>query len=81
MTVTRPISVFAIVEPPARMPYLTYKEDVSKTGQGGLKQCKLILKEVVHHANHENPSRCLVRRGGGGIENGATNRIRLGLEW
>ena len=42
------------MEPPNEVPYLVYKED-------GLKQRKLIPKEVVHHANTGNSSRCLVR--------------------
>ncbi len=46
------------MEPPGGTPYLIYKEDIFKTNQGGLKQCKLIPKEVVHH---DDPSRCLMR--------------------
>ena len=38
-----------------------YREDASKTNQGGLKSRKVAPKCVVHHANMEKPSRCLVR--------------------
>jgi len=39
------------------VPYIQYHEDVSNTNQGGLKGQKII---PTHHANTENPSRCLV---------------------
>ena len=42
-------------------PFLCYKEDISKTNQAGLKQRKLVPREVVHYCNEQNPSRCLVR--------------------
>ena len=42
-------------------PYIMYCEDTSKTNQGGLKSQKVAPKHVVHHANMEKPSRCLVR--------------------
>ena len=45
---------------PGGLPYIVKREDISKTNQGGLKQQKLIPKEVVHHTNCENPSRCLI---------------------
>ena len=41
--------------------YILYTEDVSKTNQGGLLHRKTAPKEVMHHANMTNPSRCLVR--------------------
>ena len=54
-------SQFTLIEPPTGKPYIVYKEDMSKTNQAGLKERKLIPKEVFHYANEENPSRCLVR--------------------
>ena len=49
-----------LVEPPCGIPYLVYKEDVSKTNQGGLKHCKKNPKKVVQYASSENPDRCIV---------------------
>ena len=49
------------LEPLNAAAYLLYREDVSKTNQGGIKHCKVIPKKVVHHANESNPEHCLVR--------------------
>lgn len=54
-------SQFTLIEPPVGKAYLCYKEDMSKTNQAGLKQCKLVPKEVIHHENELNPSRFLIR--------------------
>ena len=54
-------SQLQLIEPPNAAAYLLYREDVSKTNQGGIKHRKVIPKEVVHHANVNNPERCLVR--------------------
>ena len=40
--------------------YLLYKEDVSKTKQGGLKHRKIKPKEVRAYENIANPDRCIV---------------------
>ena len=40
--------------------YLIYTENVSKTNSGGLSHRKVEPKQVIHHANGDNPSRCLV---------------------
>ena len=50
-----------LVEPIQGIPYLIYREDVSKTNQGGLDHRKRERKEVIHYANQENPEKCLVR--------------------
>ena len=41
--------------------YLIYREDVSKTNQGGLDHQKQERKKVIHYVNQENPEECLVR--------------------
>ena len=46
---------------PGERAYLVYREDVSKTNQGGLASRKRKPKEVYQYANLENPSRCFVR--------------------
>ena len=50
-----------LVEPPSGDPYLTYREDVSKTNQGGLKHRKKAPKEVIQYENKNNPERCIVK--------------------
>ena len=54
-------SQFQLVEIPGSMPFLRYKEDMSKTNQAGLNHNKVVPKEVIHYANTQNPKRCLVR--------------------
>lgn len=50
-------SQLTLVESPCRVPYLLYKEDVTKTNQGCLKH----RKEIIQYANSSNPERCIVR--------------------
>ena len=50
-----------VVNTVGRTTRIMYCEDISKTNQGGLKSRKVTPKRVVHHANEENPARCLVR--------------------
>ena len=54
-------SQISVVNPVGTAPYIMYCEDTSKTNQGGLKSRKVAPKCVIHHANMEKPSRCLVR--------------------
>lgn len=54
-------SQIQIVEKPGQRAHLMYTEDSSKNNQGGLKGRKMARKEVIHHENSENPSRCPVR--------------------
>ena len=49
-----------LVEPADGVPHLVYTENVSKNNPGGLHNRKLKPKIVIHHANLECPSRCLV---------------------
>jgi len=54
-------SQLSVVDKEGTVLCIQYHEDISKTNQGGLKSQKVIPKHVIHHANTENPSRCLVR--------------------
>ena len=38
-----------------------YREDISKTNQGGLKSRKKKPKEVIQYANEKDPGKCIVR--------------------
>lgn len=54
-------SQLQLVEPPNGRAYIVYREDVSKTNQGGLNSRRKKPKEVLHYANSTNPERCFVR--------------------
>ena len=49
-----------LVEPPDAPPFLLYTENVSKNNSGGLAQRMITPKQVKHHANSSNPSRCFI---------------------
>ena len=53
-------SVIQVVEKPGERAYFVYTEDSSMNNQRGLKGRKLKTKQVVHHENSANPSRCPV---------------------
>ena len=55
------IAKYSSVEKPGKKAYLVYTEDASKNNQGGLKARKTKQKQVTHHQNTENPSRCPVQ--------------------
>ena len=52
---------FELVQPTDGEPYLVYVEKFSKNNAGGLSHRKVQPKQVEHHANTTNPSRCLVK--------------------
>ena len=54
-------SQLQVIEPPDGRAYIIYREDVSKTNQGGLNSCRKKPKEVVHYANTTNPERCFIQ--------------------
>ncbi len=54
-------SQLRLFEQPEGRSYLTYREDFSKTNQGGLQHRQKVPKEVTHYANTNDPARCLVR--------------------
>ena len=54
-------SQISVVNTAGTAPYIMYCEDISKTHQGGLKSRKMAPKCVIHHANMQNPSHCLVQ--------------------
>ena len=54
-------SQLTIVENEGTCPYLEYKEDVTKTNEGGLKPRKKEPKEAIQYANLDNPDCCIVR--------------------
>ena len=55
------VSQLELVEPVGERAYVRYTENVAKNNHGGFSQRKLEPKQVVHHANLENPSRCFIR--------------------
>ncbi len=50
-----------LVEPADDVPFLLYNENTSKNNAGGLAQRKVTPKQVKHHANATNPTRCFVK--------------------
>ena len=54
------VTQIELVEPSDASPYLIYTENFSKNNAGGISHRKVQPKRVVHHANIENPQRCLV---------------------
>ena len=54
-------SQIQLVELPNGSAHLVYRETVSKTNQGGLKQRKKLPKEVIQKENKDDPRKCLVR--------------------
>lgn len=52
-------SQLQLVEPPDGRAYIIYREDVSKTNQGGLNSRRKKPKEVLHYANTTNQERCI----------------------
>ena len=54
------VTQIELVEPSDASPYLIYTENFSKNNAGGISHRKVQPKRVVHHANAENPQRCLV---------------------
>ena len=51
-----------LIEPPDNSPpYLVYTENISKNNTAGMAQRKLQQKQVMHHFNSSNPSRCFVQ--------------------
>ena len=55
------VTQIELVVPPNVAPYVIYTENYSKNNAGGLSHRKVKPKQVVHHANEENPERCLVQ--------------------
>lgn len=54
-------SQIEVIRKPGERAFLRYTEDSSKNNQGGLKDRKNKVKQVVHHENIESPGRCPVR--------------------
>ncbi len=54
------LSQIELVQPSSGSPHLVYTENTSKNNKGGMAQRKLEAKQVIHHANLNNPSRCFV---------------------
>ena len=48
-------------QPTDGSPHSVYHENCSKNNAGGLADCKVQPKRVIHHANETNPQRCLAR--------------------
>ena len=54
-------SQIELIEPSGNSPpYLVYTENISKNNTGGMAQRKLQPKQVMHHSNTSNQSRCFV---------------------